>query len=95
MFVIAVEFTLKREAAAQFLTRVRQQAADSLEKEPGCRRFDVCTDPADPARVFLYELYDDEAAFGAHQQMPHYHAFTADVTPWIADKKVDRWALDD
>jgi quinol monooxygenase YgiN len=38
---------------------------------PGCRQFDVCRDPLDPALFFLYELYDDEAAIQAHLDSPH------------------------
>jgi hypothetical protein len=38
----------------------------SLKPKPGCHRFDVCRDPGDPTLFFLYELYDDEAAFQAH-----------------------------
>ena len=46
----------------------------SRETEPGCRQFDVCVE-ADTGRTFLYELYDDRAAFEAHLASAHFKAF--------------------
>lgn len=65
MFVIVVEFEIVRETAAAFMALIRENAEASLRDEPGCRQFDVCVDETDPASVFLYEVYDDEAAFEA------------------------------
>ena len=53
---------MRQERAEAFRDRVRRQATDSLE-EPGCRRFDVWCDTGDCSRVFLFEIYDDRAAF--------------------------------
>ena len=48
-------------------------ARASVEHEPGCSQFDVCVDPKDKSRIFLYEIYDDRAAFDTarprHPQM--------------------------
>ena len=43
--------------------------------------------------VFLYELYDDAAAFDAHRGMPHYRRFDAGTAAMIASKDVATWAL--
>lgn len=40
--------------------------------EPGCRMFIVHQAQDDPTRFFLYEQYDDQAAFEAHQQTAHF-----------------------
>ena len=32
-------------------------------------------DAGDPSRVWLYEVYDDEAAFQAHTEAPHFIKF--------------------
>ncbi|MGI9463684.1 MAG: putative quinol monooxygenase, partial [Aestuariivirgaceae bacterium] len=58
-----------------------------------CRRFDVCTDPDRPERVFLYEIYDDRAAFDAHLASDHFKAFDAEVVPITLDKVVGTWLL--
>ena len=86
--VITVDFQLKPESREAFLKLIRENAALSLRNETGCRHFDVCI-PVDAApRVFLYEIYDDEAAFKAHLETPHYKRFAAAAGPMIQDRKV-------
>jgi (4S)-4-hydroxy-5-phosphonooxypentane-2,3-dione isomerase len=72
MFVLVVSLRVKPDRDRQFLTAIEANAAASLRDEPGCRRFDVLRDNADPHRYLLYEMYDDEAAFQAHRNMPHF-----------------------
>lgn len=93
MFVVTVTFETAPEHAATFLARVRQQARDSLANEPGCHRFDVCTDPERPERVFLYELYADAATFQAHLATAHYQAFDAEAGAMLVSKSVETWNL--
>ena len=90
--IVVVRFRVKAERAEAFLTRVRRQAQDSLRLEEACRHFDVATDPADPTRVLLYEIYDDAAAFDLHLASDHFKAFDADVSEWLEEKAVERWA---
>lgn len=92
MFLVAVTFRIAPERAEAFRDRVGRQAADSLT-EPGCSRFDVWCDTADCTRVFLFEIYDDRAAFDAHLASPHYKAFDAEVRDWVLDKQVELWSL--
>lgn len=89
MYVITVEFVVAREQADAFGARVLQQAADSLNAEPGCRVFDVCVDPEHNERYFLYEVYDDAAAFERHLASAHFKAFDADVTGWVTSRHIE------
>jgi len=91
MFVVTVTFEALPERAADFLARVKRQAADSLAAEPGCHHFDVCTDSERPGRVFLYELYTDRAAFQAHLATAHFKAFDAEAGPMLASKLIETW----
>ena len=93
MFVVTVTFEAKPEHADAFLSRVRRQAADSLTRESGCLRFDVCTDPERPGRVFLYELYASRAAFEAHLESDHFRAFDREVASWLEAKTIETWEL--
>ncbi len=93
MFVVVVEFRIVPERQNQFLDAVRTNAGRSLEVEPGCRRFDVCTDPLEAALVFLYEIYESETSFQAHLDSGHYLAFDADTRDWVASKTVRRLTL--
>ena len=92
MFLVAVTFQIAPERAADFIARVQQQATDSLT-EPGCSRFDVWQAPGNAATVFLYEIYDDAAAFEEHLASAHFKAFDAEVAPWVTDKKVETATL--
>jgi len=92
MYCVAVTFCLHEENFAAFHARVVRQAQDSLEKEPGCSVFDVWTDSERPNEVFLYEIYDDRAAFDAHLASEHFKAFDAEVADWVVDKKVTTWS---
>lgn len=87
MYCVAVIFEIAPEHAARFLARVVQQSEDSLREEPGCRVFEVWTASETPETVFLYEIYDDAAAFEAHLGSAHYAAFDAEIAPWVRSKK--------
>jgi quinol monooxygenase YgiN len=71
MIVIAVNFEIKPDKVAEFKELITGHAGRTLEREPGCRQFDVSQDPKNAQRFFLYEVYDDEAAFEAHRNTPH------------------------
>lgn len=88
MFAIAVTFQIHPEQWDSFLPHMLRNAQTSLREEPGCRQFDVCTDPDRPHEVFLYELYDTEAAFGAHTSSAHYAAFQQAIDGMVASKDV-------
>lgn len=93
MYVVTVSFEIHPGQGARFLEQMRRQAADSLAKEPGCHRFDVCIDPEARERVFLYELYEDRAAFDLHLASEHFRAFDAEVAEMVRTKTVQTWAL--
>lgn len=91
MYVVTVEFRVGFEHVEDFRTAMMKQAANSLQLEEQCRQFDVCFDPEDGCRCFLYERYDDRAAFDAHLKSKHFQEFDATVGPWIETKTVNTW----
>ena len=90
MLVIAVEFRILPAHVQAFHRAIVDNARLSLETEPGCHQFDVCRDPADPSVFFLYELYDDEAAFRTHLRTPHFLQMDAATAGWVESKSVRR-----
>jgi autoinducer 2-degrading protein len=88
MYAIIVDFEIEDGQIGSFLPLMTENAAASLRDEPGCRQFDVCQSPDDPQQIFLYELYDDRAAFEAHLGMPHFQAFDAATADMIRSKTV-------
>ncbi len=92
-FVIVAEFHVKQGALDAFLEAAREDATASVRDEPGCQRFDVLTPQEGGNKVALYEIYDDEAAFEAHLQTPHFAAFRDAIAGLEEDRAVGKYRL--
>lgn len=88
MYVITVEFQVKPEHISAFLPAMKEQAKNSLDLEEHCHHFDVCQDTNNSNRIFLYEIYSDEAAFQAHLDSTHFKTFAERVSTWVDSKSV-------
>lgn len=95
MLVVTVDFRIKPDFVEAFRGVMLANARASRELEPGCRCFDVAFSDKDRTLVFLYELYDDAAAFAAHQQTAHFKSFDATTAPWIETKLARTFKLVD
>lgn len=91
MHVVTVLFEVKPAHLTDFMAAMQAQAKTSLELEPDCLQFDVCADPDDPTRVFLYEIYTTPEAFAHHLTTDHFKAFDARVADWTLAKSVARF----
>ena len=91
MYVVTVEFEIKPEKLDDFRAQMIANARASREREPGCRQFDVCADPAKPALIFLYEVYDDRAAFDAHLASSHFREFAAATGAMVRQRSLLTW----
>jgi len=85
VFVLIVDLHVKPEMRAPFLDAVRENSIASVRDEPGCLRFDVISDNADPDHFFFYEVYVDEAAFEAHRNTPHFPRWRAAAAVCLRD----------
>jgi len=92
MYAVTVSFRLKPGAAEQFMPLMLENARTSLAQEEGCKRFDVCTDPARPDEVFLYELYDNRAMFDAHLATAHFETFDRASHGYVLSKQASTFA---
>lgn len=87
-YVVTVEFDIDPASFDAFMMLMRENAEISRREEKGCRRFDVCRPHTVENRVFLYEIYDDEAAFLAHLQTAHFKAFAAATKDMITGRRI-------
>ena len=85
-FVLLVNIRIKAENVDRFMKGIGENAR-AARKEPGCRQFEVLVDPKDRTKVVLFEVYDDEKAFEAHQQTPHFKKYVADAVPLLASRE--------
>jgi quinol monooxygenase YgiN len=89
-FVIVAEFEVRPEAIDALLEAAVADASASVANEPGCRQFDVTRSSEQPNRVLLYEVYDSQAAFDAHLEMPHLKTFRDCIEPLVVSRQVRR-----
>lgn len=87
-YVIIVEFSLNEGALEQFMPLMLANAKASLDKEPGCERFDVLQKPAQANEIVLYEIYIDRAAFDEHLKSAHFKEFNAATAALIKSKRI-------
>lgn len=90
---VHVVFHIKPEHAGAFRAIVVKQAENSLTKESWCHQFDVATDPEKPHSFFLYETYDDRAAFEKHRGTQHFAEFTAAIEGMVDAKEFGLWDI--
>ena len=88
MYVIIAPIQIKEGAKEQVLEALVPNARAAATTEPGCLRFDVIQDAGDPNRIWLYEVYTDEAAFQAHTEAPHFIKWRDTVKDWMDERPV-------
>ena len=88
MLAVFVDFEVDPASLDAFLTIMQKNAADSLANEVGCHQFDITQDPQNPTKIFLYELYDDAAAFDLHKKASHYLEFNQLASEMATAKSV-------
>ena len=90
MFALIVSVRVKPERRDEFLRAIEEDGRGSREDEPGCLRFDVLQDQADPDHYYFYEVYRDDAALAAHRQAPHYRVWAKAIEDGVLDGPVVR-----
>ncbi|MDO9425916.1 MAG: putative quinol monooxygenase [Methylobacterium sp.] len=53
--------------------------------EPGCRRFTLHDDRDGGGDLYLYEVWDDEAALAAHHAQPYTRAVFDRYRTWLSE----------
>jgi len=85
-FVLVVNIRIKPENVERWMKMAMDNAREA-RKEPGCRQFEVLVDPTDKTKVVLFEIYNDDKAFEAHQATPHFKKYLAEAVPLLASRE--------
>ena len=85
-YVVTVDFGTAPENFDRFKQIMDENAKASVSDEPGCREFNVYENPTVPNHLFLFEVYDDEAAFQQHVNAAHYKHFKEVSDPIITSR---------
>ncbi len=83
MLAIFVTINIQGEYLEQFIQASFGDAEGSVSAEPNCFRFDINQDEEVATRFYLYEVYEDEAAFQHHLNTPHFLKWKTQVEPWF------------
>jgi autoinducer 2-degrading protein len=86
-YVNAVNLDIAPGEMEKFLVAIKENGAASV-KEPGCRRFDIVIDAKNPNHVFLFEVYDNEAALTAHRNTEHFKKYMAETGKMVTGRNV-------
>jgi autoinducer 2-degrading protein len=87
VYINAVDLDINPADTAKFLEFVKENGAASV-KEPGCREFNITVLAKDPNHVFLFEVYDNEAALNAHRTTDHFKKFAAATANMVTGRNV-------
>ena len=88
--VLQVTIQIKPENVDAFMQKLLENGK-AARAEPGCQHFDVLVDPDDKTKVMLYEIYDDQKAFEAHQAGAAFKKYLAEAVPLLASRQRQFW----
>ena len=88
--VLQVTIRIKPENVNNFMDQVLENAK-AARSERGCRQFEVLVDPEDKTKVMLFEVYDDQKAFEAHQAGDAFKKYLANAVPLLASRERQFW----
>lgn len=85
MLIQIVEMRVAPRHRDTFLEAFRINCAGS-RAEPGCLRFDLLSDPDDPDRFSVYEVFESEEALEDHRRTKHYRLCIDMINPITSDR---------
>ena len=88
MHVVVVFLESEPGQEAELQAALAFHAKSCLDLEPGCARYDISVDPLEGASFLLYQVYEDQAAYLAHRELPHYADFRILTDPWVRSRRV-------
>lgn len=89
LFISAVDLDIAPADIEKFKEALRENGAASV-KEPGCREFNIHVLADNPNHVFIYEVYDNEAASQAHRTTDHFKKYAATTASMVVKREVRR-----
>ena len=76
-FVRLAELHVDAARLKDFEAAASTHIASATRSEPGILAFHMVAEQGQPTRIRIFEMYENEAAYTAHLQTPHFKAFVA------------------
>lgn len=87
MYIVAVFIETLPGREVEMRSALLTYSRTCLERESGCRQFDIGQDPVEANAFFLYQVYRDQAAHNAHRESAHYADYRHLVDPWTKTRR--------
>ncbi len=94
MFGLFVRFTCKDQASAEAYDKLVAETIEAIKtNEPGTLVYASHLVDGEPLQRIFYELYEDKAAFEAHEAASHTRRYLDQRGQYLASTEVDRLIL--
>jgi (4S)-4-hydroxy-5-phosphonooxypentane-2,3-dione isomerase len=91
-YALVVKLKIRDMYREEFLVLLGRNVRTSLEEEPGCLSFDVRESTSTPNAFLYYEVYQDEAAFNQHINLPRVAEHLQKTAPMLdGEVAYDGW----
>ena len=84
-YINAVDIDVMPGQVDAYLAALKENGAAAVH-EPGCHEFNITVSPKDPNHVFIFEVYDNAAAFEAHRATDHFKKYAATTKDMVAKR---------
>ena len=85
--VNAIDLDIAPAEMDKYLAAVKENGAATI-KEPGCREYNIMVSTTNPNHVFLFEVYDNDAAAQAHRATEHFKKYAATTANMVTGRNV-------
>lgn len=85
-FVVAINIEAKPDEA-DAVAEILQGLVAPTMAEPGVKLFLPYRSPTDPASFFIFELYENEAGWGAHRDTDHFKHAIEELVPCVTRRE--------
>lgn len=93
-YVIIVEWDVAPENVEKLLDLLTEMQTETFENEEGCITYDILQSEANPAKIFIYETYENEAAFNKHINSTYFQEIVPkEIKPLIKAEKITKVIL--
>jgi (4S)-4-hydroxy-5-phosphonooxypentane-2,3-dione isomerase len=88
LYINAVNIDVVPGQVENYLAAIKEVGAAAIKTEPGCSEFNITVSQKDPNHLFIFEVYDNAAAFDAHLKSDHYKKYAAAAKDIVAKREV-------
>ena len=88
LYINAVNIDVVPGQIENYLAAIKEVGAAAIKTEPGCSEFNITVSQKDPNHLFIFEVYENAAAFDAHLKSDHYKKYAATAKDVVTKREV-------